>query len=198
MLLSKRGYKDKKGKNRIEVTLKCDSCSKINKTSIDNYYSYVKRNGKDTTYCRSCSSKKNGLKNKGRLSPLKGKPNLNQRGDKSPCWNGGRYISSDGYVMVLNPNAYGQKGWKKYIKEHVLIIEQNIGRQLYKNEVVHHIDGDKKNNNITNLIVINNDVIHHKKTHHSLMLLGYLLYKKGIIIFDKTELIYKLKDNTNG
>lgn len=34
---------------------------------------------------------------------------------------------------------------------HRIIIEENIGRKLKRNEVVHHIDGDKQNNNISNL-----------------------------------------------
>ena len=35
--------------------------------------------------------------------------------------------------------------------EHRLIMEQHIGRSLEKNEVVHHVDGDKSNNHISNL-----------------------------------------------
>ena len=39
---------------------------------------------------------------------------------------------------------------KKY-DEHRLIMENNIGRKLTFNEVVHHIDGNKSNNKIENL-----------------------------------------------
>lgn len=39
----------------------------------------------------------------------------------------------------------------KRIDEHRLIMEQHLGRKLERNEVVHHIDGDKRNNDINNL-----------------------------------------------
>ncbi len=51
---------------------------------------------------------------------------------------GYRYISRD-----------GQK-----IGEHRHIVEQQLGRKLTQNEVVHHIDGDKLNNDPSNLMVL--------------------------------------------
>lgn len=41
-----------------------------------------------------------------------------------------------------------------YVPEHVVLTEKKIGRHLQKNEVVHHIDGDRLNNSIGNLIVL--------------------------------------------
>ena len=41
-----------------------------------------------------------------------------------------------------------------YVPEHIVLIEKKIGRRLRKNEVVHHIDGDRLNNNIGNLVVL--------------------------------------------
>ena len=59
------------------------------------------------------------------------------------------------------------KGWihKKYgyrqirvngktIPEHRYIMEQHLGRKLERNELVHHIDGDRLNNTIENLEVM--------------------------------------------
>lgn len=37
------------------------------------------------------------------------------------------------------------------VDEHRYIIEQHIGRKLKRNEVVHHIDGNKLNNDLSNL-----------------------------------------------
>jgi len=37
------------------------------------------------------------------------------------------------------------------IKEHIKIMEDHIGRKLYDNEVVHHINENKKDNRLENL-----------------------------------------------
>jgi len=49
---------------------------------------------------------------------------------------------------------------KKYL-EHRYIMQQHIGRELTKTEVVHHIDGNKHNNDIENL-ELNNSKEHLK------------------------------------
>jgi hypothetical protein len=38
-----------------------------------------------------------------------------------------------------------------YVLEHRIVVENEIGRILNSNEVVHHRDGNKKNNKISNL-----------------------------------------------
>ena len=42
-------------------------------------------------------------------------------------------------------------GKRVFIDEHRYVMQQFLGRKLKKNEVVHHIDGNKSNNNIENL-----------------------------------------------
>lgn len=60
----------------------------------------------------------------------------------------GKYKNHQGYVCVLNT----QKDKKRrYILEHVQVMENYLGRPLEKNEVVHHVNGKKDDNSIDNL-----------------------------------------------
>ena len=67
-------------------------------------------------------------------------------GDKGPSWKGGRKYHN-GYILI-----YIDRG--SYIREHRLIIEQNIGRKLLKSEIVHHADFNPGNNNPDNLVIM--------------------------------------------
>ena len=59
----------------------------------------------------------------------------------------GRRITKAGYVeYTAGPN--------KGRLEHVVIMEQAIGRRLNLGECVHHIDQDKQNNKLENLMVM--------------------------------------------
>ena len=49
----------------------------------------------------------------------------------------------------------------KKVYEHRYKVEQELGRELYENETVHHINGNKQDNRIENLIVMMNSD-HHK------------------------------------
>ena len=42
----------------------------------------------------------------------------------------------------------------KYRQKHRLIVEKFLGRKLSSNQIVHHIDGNKKNNILSNLKVM--------------------------------------------
>ena len=77
--------------------------------------------------------------------------------ERNPDWKGGKTISQ-GYVEISS-RAIGPK--RK--REHQLVMENFIGRELHENEVVHHIDGDKLNNNINNLALMDKSA--HSRLH---------------------------------
>jgi len=56
----------------------------------------------------------------------------------------GKSLKPSGYIELT-------RGEHKYKSEHKLIMETKLGRKLKKEEVVHHIDGNKTNNNLDNL-----------------------------------------------
>ena len=75
-------------------------------------------------------------------------------GEQAAHWKGGKQIDKDGYIRIKKEN--------KYILEHHLIMEQKLRRKLKSEEIVHHIDFNKKNNNIDNLHLFSNKSEHTK------------------------------------
>ena len=75
----------------------------------------------------------------------------NQYGENNNNWKGGRIIDGEGYMQIRcegHPRAIG-KG--HYVPEQILLIEKQIERYLTEDEIVHHINGNKKDNRIENL-----------------------------------------------
>lgn len=88
------------------------------------------------------------------------------RAEKNPNWNGGRMISSHGYIKVLvkRGNKY------VYVYEHDLVIETYLGRRLTKEERVHHINKNRQDNRIENLQLLTNSehaILHNRERYLS-------------------------------
>jgi len=192
MILSNVSCLSHGSEKRVDV--KCDICGKTSSTRYANYYNSQKKRGwPKTTYCRSCVGKISAQKRKGKPAHNKGKKlSENQKGKNHPSWKGGKFISTDGYVMVYVGGDKKKIGWTSYRKEHIVIAEEMMNRPLEKNEVVHHIDGEKTNNEKSNLWVAASAAAH-KNAHQSLQEIGYSLYVNGIIGFNKKLGLYYLR-----
>lgn len=86
-----------------------------------------------------------------------GKPSVGRKGNEHHNWKGGKFFSTYGYVLVYTED-------RGHVFEHRLVMEKHIGRQLEKEEIVHHINGVKTDNRIENLMLLK-DASEHKKLH---------------------------------
>lgn len=93
-----------------------------------------------------------------RCAAKKGKLGSGNRGKKrvfTKKWknNISKARTGTGKGVSLKPNGYLEitRGENKGRGEHVVIMENKIGRRLYSNECVHHINHDRADNRIENL-----------------------------------------------
>lgn len=108
------------------------------------------------------------------------------------CWrrpDGGNYVDTRGYEVERFENG-------KAIFLHRLIAERMLGRQLYDNEIVHHINMDKRDNRRENLYVFSSPA-EHARCHDMLRRQYPLgtdfseLFRLGEISFDRIKGVYK-------
>jgi len=95
----------------------------------------------------------------------KGNKSYPHEREKNPNWKGGKWINSQGYVMVLDSK-------KKYVPEHRLVVEKYIKRRLSSKEVVHHINEIKTDNRIENLMIFSNPNAH-QQFHNKIRQFGF-------------------------
>ena len=85
-------------------------------------------------------------------------------GEKSASWKGGRKITNQGYVVVLNKCHH--RASNGYVMEHILVFEQHTGIKVPLGCDVHHINGNKQDNRIENLCLMTHrahTILHNKE-----------------------------------
>ena len=85
-------------------------------------------------------------------------------GKNASYWKGGRINDKFGYTLIYSP-AHPFKNYRKYVREHRLVMEQHLERFLNREEIVHHINGMKSDNRIENLKLFSNES-KHQEFHH--------------------------------
>lgn len=116
---------------------------------------------KDTA--KYCTRKCSGLSQQGKPSWNKGKKLPQFSRENSHQWKGGKYITM-GYFYSRKPD-HPRAMKNGYVKRANLVMEQKLGRYLTKDEVVHHINGNKSDDRIENLMFFPNRS-EHSKYHH--------------------------------
>jgi hypothetical protein len=87
-------------------------------------------------------------------------------GSTNPAWKGGRNLDKSGYVMLFRPD-HPFANSKGYVREHRLVMEEQIGRYLTPTEVVHHRDDSREarqNNDPSNLKLYDTNADHLRET----------------------------------
>lgn len=82
--------------------------------------------------------------------------------EKHHRWSGGRKITTQGYVMIWQPEH--PKARRGYVMEHILIAEKALGRLLPPKVEIHHFNEIKSDNTPSNLVICP-DAAYHKLLH---------------------------------
>lgn len=80
-------------------------------------------------------------------------------GQRKANWQGGKILRSDGYVGINLPD-HPRANHNGYVLEHVLVVENALGKPLPIQAEVHHVDEDKTHNDNSNLVVCENHAYH--------------------------------------
>jgi hypothetical protein len=67
------------------------------------------------------------------------------------AWKGGFSTATQGYILRRAAGHPRATSRGHYVFEHILVLEQHLGRMLSSGEIVHHINGNKADNRLENL-----------------------------------------------
>lgn len=118
----------------------------------------------------------------GRVAWNKNKPFPQICGENNGWWSGGKTHNEKGYIMIRKPD-HPFCSSRGYVREHRLIIEQQIGRYLLPEEVGHHINEIVVDNRPENLMAFATNSAHNRFHKDPLNVFPYE------IIFDGSALL---------
>ena len=177
-------------KEYIDNQKSMNQIAKENHIAIGTVYNYIKKyNIKSRKHLTVSARKTISEKNKGRISPMKGKKLSKETKEKISKAKKGKYKiitefgghkkqRKDGYISVYVPN-HKRANKDGYIMEHILIMEQHIGRCLKDDEVVHHKNKIRNDNRIENLqlMTFKEHASFHMKERYNLKKKGMMTYQ---------------------
>lgn len=143
-------------------TIRCRSCSSKfrykNPKNNPNYKGGITLTKYNCEICGKEISYRNAIFGKSKCQECYTKT---LSGKNNPNWRGGR-STTYGYILIFSPkHPFAQQ---KYVTEHRLVMEKQIGRYLKPEEIVHHINGIRNDNRIENLMLFNN-IKEHREFH---------------------------------
>ena len=128
-----------------------------------------------------------GIKTRDPKESLAAKYEHGRFGELASNWKGGRTMTSGGHVYVHHP-AHPHANKVGRVMEHRLVMEEELGRYLTPEEVVHHKDGSKTNNDISNLELFANRG-EHLKAHFD------AIHKLATVTEERDKYLALLKAN---
>lgn len=176
-------------KEYIEEEKSMNDIAKKHNIAIGTVYNYIKLyNIPSRKHLTKGAKKRISIANKGRVSSRKGiklseetkiKISESHKGKyKNPSKHGGHLKHrKDGYIYVYYPNNENANK-DGYVMEHILVMQQHIGRNLKDDEVVHHINKKRNDNRIENLklMTFKEHARFHMKERHELRKKGMMTY----------------------
>lgn len=166
---------------KVVHTLQCDNCG--NTFEKDRHQLHHRRaNNNFKHFCANCHDPA--------LYQVEG---IKKRKENLQHLIGDRQVDSMGYVSVYVGGTHSHSiGYSGRVREHVMVMENHLGRHLEKGEVVHHLDGNKTNNDISNLDLCT--VAEHNQCHGASEQIVFALYQRGMVGYDRSTKRYYLKE----